>query len=127
MASTNLSGEYFGRKFNQQPIAIFDVPKPSDTEKALAEFYKDMKILGSGGMYLTKNNWRWLHKAFLKGHLVDVVARYATLFHRISFSLPLLVPLPHIISTFISAYDFISASAYVFGSLPWPLPWTLSQ
>jgi hypothetical protein len=76
LASTDLSGEYVGRRFNQQPIAIFDVPEPSDKGKALVEFYSDMKMLGSRGMYLTNDMERWIHKPFLKGHLADVVARY---------------------------------------------------
>ena len=88
LASTDLSAEYFGRRFNQQPIAIFDVPEPSDTGKALVEFYRDMKMLGSGGIYVEhKTDGRWLHKAFLKGHLADDVARYAALSHRLPLSL----------------------------------------
>ena len=42
LSSTYLSAEYMGRRFNQQPIAIFDVPEPSDTRKALVELYKYM-------------------------------------------------------------------------------------
>ena len=114
LASTYSSGKYFGIRFNQQTIAIFDVHEPYNTWKALVEFYNDMKIAGYRGMYLTYDNGRWLHKASLKGHLADYVARYATLSHRISFSLPFSVPLPHIIYTFVSVYDSISASAYVF-------------
>ena len=52
LSSTHLNSEYFGRRFNQQPIAIFDVPEPSDTGKALAEFYLDMHHLGQIGIYL---------------------------------------------------------------------------
>ena len=58
-----------------QPIAIFDVPEPSDTGKALVEFYKDMQELGTRGIYLKHNTGEeWLHKPFLKGHLSDAVA-----------------------------------------------------
>ena len=76
LSSTDLSSEYFGRRFNQQPIAIFDVPEPSDTGKALVEFYTDMHHLGKRGIYLQNEIGKeWLHKPFLKGHLADVVAR----------------------------------------------------
>jgi len=76
LSYTYLNSEYFGRRFNQQPIAIFDVPEPSNTEKALAEFYLDMHHLGQRGIYL-ENELRkeWLRKPFHKGHLADVVAR----------------------------------------------------
>jgi hypothetical protein len=76
LSSTDLNSEYFGRRFNQQPIAIFDVPEPSDTGKALAEFYLDMHHLGQRGIYLESEPGKaWLHKPFLKGHLADAVAR----------------------------------------------------
>ncbi len=76
LSSIDLSAEYFGRRFNQQPIAIFDVPEPSDTGKALIEFYRDMNSLGERGIHLTNElGEEWLHKAFLKGHLADAVAR----------------------------------------------------
>ena len=76
LSSTDLSGEFFGRRFNQQPIAIFDLPEPSDTGKAMVEFYRDMNELGSRGIFLTNSSGDvWLHKAFLKGHLADAVAR----------------------------------------------------
>ncbi len=69
-------GEFFGRRFNQQPIAIFDLLEPSNTGKVLVEFYKDMHDLGSRGIYLTNCSGEvWLHQAFLKGHLGDAVAR----------------------------------------------------
>lgn len=73
----DLSLDYFGKRINQQPIAIFDIPEPSDTGKALAEFYTDMKMLGSRGIYLQgpPGEEPVLHKAFLKGHLADAVAR----------------------------------------------------
>ncbi len=95
MPSTDLSGEFFGRRFNQQPIAIFDVPEPSDTGKALVEFYTDMKILATGVIYLANESMgRWLHKAFLKGHLDDVVARYVGVSHCLTLSLPMQLRLP---------------------------------
>ena len=76
LSSTDLSAEYMGRRFNQQPIAIFDVPEPSDTGKAMVEFYKDMQQLGERGIYLRDEvGDEWLHKPFLKGHLADAVAR----------------------------------------------------
>ena len=76
MASTDLSKEYFGRRFNHRPIAIFDVPEPSDTGKALVEFFKDMKTLSVRGLYIhDPERGPWLHKPFLKGHLADAVAR----------------------------------------------------
>ena len=52
LLSADLNSEHFGRRFNQQPIAIFDVPEPSDTGKSLAEFYLDMHHLGQRGIYL---------------------------------------------------------------------------
>ena len=76
MSSTDLNGEFFGRRFNQQPIAIFDLSEPSDTRKAMVEFYPDMNDTVSRGILLTNSSREvWLHKAFLKGHLVNVVAR----------------------------------------------------
>ena len=76
LSSSDLTVEYFGKRFNQQPIAIFDSPEPSDTGKALAEFYNDMHDLGIRGIYLTNDRGeQWLHKPFLKGHLADAVAR----------------------------------------------------
>ena len=77
LSSADLSNAYFGRRFNQQPIAMFDIPEPSDTGKALAEFYKDMNALATRGIYLTSfsNEEAMLHKVFLKGHLADGVAR----------------------------------------------------
>ena len=76
LSSTDLSREFFGRRFSQQPIAIFDVPEPSDTGKALVEFYRDMQELGTRGIYLKhRTGEEWLHKPFLKGHLADAVAR----------------------------------------------------
>ncbi len=73
----DLSHEYFGKRINQQPIAIFDIPEPSDTGKALVEFYTDMNTLGVSGIYLQDPSGKKhvLHKAFLKGHLADAVAR----------------------------------------------------
>ena len=111
LASADLSGEFFGRRFNQQPIAIFNVPEPSDIGKALVEFFSDMKMLGSRGMYVTNDMGRWIHKPFLKGHLADVVASYTTLSRRLSRSLPLPMPL-HMPITF--AWPFVSALAVAF-------------
>ena len=77
LASTDLSREYFGRRFNHQPVAIFDIPEPPDTGKALVEFFKDMKELSLRGLYIHDSvRGAWLHKPFLKGHLADAVARY---------------------------------------------------
>jgi hypothetical protein len=41
-----LSGEFFERRFNHQPIAIFDFPEPLDTGKAMVEFYREMNEIG---------------------------------------------------------------------------------
>ena len=77
LASTDLSREYFGKRFNHQPVAIFDIPEPPDTGKALVEFFKDMKEVSLRGLYIHDPiRGAWLHKPFLKGHLADVVARY---------------------------------------------------
>ena len=58
-----------------QPIAIFEVPEPSNTGKALVEFYRDMQELGTRGTYLKHNTGEeWLRKPFWKGHLSDAVA-----------------------------------------------------
>jgi hypothetical protein len=46
-----LSGELFGSSFNQQPIAIFDLPDPSNTRNALVKFYKDMQEPGTSGIF----------------------------------------------------------------------------
>ena len=77
-SSAYLSLEYFSRKINQQFISIFDIPEPSDTGKALVEFYMDMKTLGFRGIYLpspSPGEEPVLHKVFLKGHLADAIAR----------------------------------------------------
>ena len=76
LSSTHLNSEYFGRRFNQQPIAIFDVPEPFDTGKSLAKFYLDMHDLGQRGIYLEIEPGKaWMLKPFLKGQLADDVAR----------------------------------------------------
>ena len=77
LASVDLSFEYFGRRFNQHPIAIIDTPEPSDTGKVLRDFFLDMKNLALRGIFLKRKEGgdEWLHKPFLKGHLADVVAR----------------------------------------------------
>ncbi len=76
LSSTNLSSEYLCRSFNEQPIAIFDVPELSDTGKTMVEFYMDMHQLGQRGIYLENEFGKeWLHNPFLKDHLADDVAR----------------------------------------------------
>jgi hypothetical protein len=77
LSSSDLNHEYFGRRFNQQPVAIFDIPEPSNTGKALKEFFVDMKSLATQGIRLSDptGDESWIHKAFLKGHLADAVAR----------------------------------------------------
>ena len=77
LASTDLSREYFGSRFNHQPAVIFDLPEPPNTRKALVEFFKDMKELLLRGLHIHDPvRGAWLNKSFLKGHLADVVARY---------------------------------------------------
>ena len=76
LSSSDLSCEYFGRRFHQQPIAFFDIPEPSNTGKALLEFFQDIRSLGTRGLYIYKSpDETFLHKVFLKGHLADGVAR----------------------------------------------------
>ena len=76
LSSSDLSCEYFGRRFNHQPIAIFDIPEPSNTGKALLEFFQDIRSLGTRGLYISKSpDETFLHKVFIKGHLADGVAR----------------------------------------------------
>jgi hypothetical protein len=77
LSSSDLSYEYFGRRFNQQPTAIIDLPEPSDTRKVLREFYRDMNVLVIRGVFIKGINGgdQWLHMPFLKGHLADGVAR----------------------------------------------------
>ncbi len=77
LSCSNLSYEYFGRRFNQQPTTIIDLPEPSDTGKILRGFYMDMKNLAIREILLKGKDGGepWLHKPFLKGHLVDGVAR----------------------------------------------------
>jgi hypothetical protein len=41
LSSIDLSREYFGSRFNQKPVAIFDIPEPCSTGKALIKFYKE--------------------------------------------------------------------------------------
>ena len=77
LASTDLSREYFGRRFNHQPVDIFDIPEPPDTGTALVEFFKDMEELSLRCLYIHDLvRGAWLHTPVLKGHLADVVARY---------------------------------------------------
>ena len=52
LSSIDLSREYFGRRFNQKPIAIFDIPEPCDIGKALIEFFKEMRTLSMQGLYI---------------------------------------------------------------------------
>ena len=77
LSSTDLSYEYFGRMFNQQPIAIIDLPEPSDTGKILRKVYRDINVLAIRGVFIKGINGgdQWLHKPFLKGHLADSFAR----------------------------------------------------
>ena len=78
LSSCDLSSEFFGRKFNQQPVAIIDIPEPSNTGKVMLEFFEDMQRLVVRGIWLTdykSGGAKWLHKPFLKGHLGDAVAR----------------------------------------------------
>ena len=77
LASCELSSEYFGRRFNHQPIAIIDLPEPSNTGKVIREFFLDMQSLAERGLWLKdyKGGAQYLHKPFLKGHLADGVAR----------------------------------------------------
>jgi len=67
LASTDLSYEYSGRRCNQQPIAIIDLPEPSDTRKILRDLYKDMNVLVIGEFFTKGINGgdQWLHKPFL--------------------------------------------------------------
>jgi hypothetical protein len=78
LSSVDLIHEYFGKRMNLQPIAIYDIPDPSDKGKALAEFYKDMDTLALRGINFKGHSDKKLvlHNAFLKGHLGDAVARY---------------------------------------------------
>ena len=77
LASVDLSFEYFGRRFNQHPLAIIDMPEPSDMGKVLRECFLEMHDLAVRGLLLKgKKGDEWLHKPFLKGHLADVVARF---------------------------------------------------
>ena len=77
LSSCDLSSEYFGRRFNQQPIAIIDLPEPSNTGKVIREFFMDMQSLGERSLWMKDYNGgdNWIHKPFLKGHLADAVAR----------------------------------------------------
>ena len=77
LSSTDLSYEYFARRFNQQPIAIIDLLEPSDTKKILRKLYRDVSVLAIRGVFIKGINGgvQWLHKPFFKGHLTDGVAR----------------------------------------------------
>jgi len=76
LSFTDLSREYFGRRFNQQPIIIFNIPEPSNTGKALVEFFQDMKRLSLRGLYIQDfERGPCIHKPVLKGHLADALAR----------------------------------------------------
>ena len=76
LSSIDLSTEYFGRRFSQKPIAIFDISEPCDTRKALIEFLKEMRTLSVQGLYIhDPERGPWLYKSFLKEHLADALAR----------------------------------------------------
>jgi hypothetical protein len=72
LSSCDLSSEYFGRRFNQQPIAIIDLPEPPNTGMAIREFFMDIQELAERGLWLNDykgGGARWHHKPFLKGQL----------------------------------------------------------
>ena len=72
----------FGKAFNIQPVAIFGVPEPSNTCKALREMFLDFKTAGEYGIFLSRETSRgdenYIHKAFNCSMWVDGVARYGT-------------------------------------------------
>ena len=71
----------FGKAFNIKPVAIFNVPEPSNTCKALREMFLDFKTAGEYGILLSRGNGggeneTYIHKAFNCAMWADGVARY---------------------------------------------------
>jgi len=71
----------FGKAFNIQTVAIFNVPEPSNTCKALREMFLDFKAAGEFGIVLSRGNGggeddTYIHKAFNCAMWADGVARY---------------------------------------------------
>ena len=78
LASCDLSSEFFGRRFNQNPVAIIDISEPSNTGKEIREFFGDMQRMAVRGIWLIDykgGGAKWLHKPFLKGHLENAFVR----------------------------------------------------
>ena len=69
----------FGKAFNVQPVAIFDMPEPSNTCKVLREMFLDLKRVGEFGIYLHRGGEEdpelYTHKAFVASMWCDGVAR----------------------------------------------------
>ncbi len=70
----------FGKAFNIQPVAIFNVPEPSNTCKALLEMFLDFKTAGEYGILLSRGKGydddTYIHKVFNCAMWADGVARY---------------------------------------------------
>jgi hypothetical protein len=75
----DIDDEAFGYAFNIQPLALFEIPEPSNTCKVLREMFLDLKRAGEYGIYLPReegdNKEIYLHKAFLSSIWADGVAR----------------------------------------------------
>ena len=75
----DLNDEAFGKAFNIQPVAIFNVPEPSNTCKALREMFLDLKTTGEYGILISSGTGRdddaYIHKAFNCAMWADGVAR----------------------------------------------------
>jgi hypothetical protein len=74
-----IDDEAFGLTFNIQLLALFEIPKPSNTCKVLREMLLDLKRAGEHGIYLPReegdNKEIYLHKEFLSSIWADGVAR----------------------------------------------------
>jgi hypothetical protein len=76
----DLNDEAFGKAFNIKPVAIFNLPEPSNTCKALREMFLDFKTIGEYGILLSRGTRRdddvYIHKAFNCAMWADGVAKY---------------------------------------------------
>ena len=75
----DLDDEAFGKAFNIKPVALFNVPKPSNTCKALRDMFLDFLTAGEYDILLSRGTRRdddaYIHKAFNCAMWADGVAR----------------------------------------------------
>ena len=76
----DLNDEAFGKAFNIKPVAICNLPEPSNTCKALREMFLDFKTAGEYEILLSRGTRRdddvYIYKAFNCAMWVDGATRY---------------------------------------------------